>query len=97
VPAGYNYAAPTKFTITGNLVTTQPTGGAITGTWGAPTTGNNDVTVSGGTISTSIVNNAGNKLPSTGGMGTTILYVAGAVIVLIAGIGLAVTLRRRQA
>lgn len=97
VPAGYNYAAPTQFTITGNLVTTQPTGGAITGTWGAPTTGNNDVTVSGGTISTSIVNNAGNKLPSTGGMGTTILYVAGAVIVLIAGIGLAVTLRRRQA
>lgn len=97
VPAGYNYAAPTQFTITGNLVTTQPTDGAITGTWGAPTTGNNDVTVSGGTISTSIVNNAGNKLPSTGGMGTTILYVAGAVIVLIAGIGLAVTLRRRQA
>ncbi len=97
VPAGYNYAAPTQFTITGHLVTTQPTGGAITGTWGAPTTGNNDVTVSGGTISTSIVNNAGNKLPSTGGMGTTILYVAGAVIVLIAGIGLAVTLRRRQA
>ena len=97
VPAGYNYAAPTQFTITGNLVTTQPTGEAITGTWGAPTTGNNDVTVSGGTISTSIVNNAGNKLPSTGGMGTTILYVAGAVIVLIAGIGLAVTLRRRQA
>ncbi|RYQ23334.1 Gram-positive pilin backbone subunit 2, Cna-B-like domain-containing protein [Bifidobacterium pseudolongum subsp. globosum] len=98
VPAGYNYAAPTQFTITGNLVTTQPTGGAITGTWGAPATGNNDVTVSsGGTISTSIVNNAGNRLPSTGGMGTTILYVAGAVIVLIAGIGLAVTLRRRQA
>ncbi|RYQ64394.1 isopeptide-forming domain-containing fimbrial protein [Bifidobacterium pseudolongum] len=98
VPAGYNYATPTQFTITGNLVTTQPTGGAITGTWGAPATGNNDVTVSpGGTISTSIVNNAGNKLPSTGGMGTTILYVAGAVIVLIAGIGLAVTLRRRQA
>lgn len=98
VPAGYNYAAPTQFTITGNLVTTQPTGGAITGTWGALITDNNDVTVSsGGTISTSIVNNAGNKLPSTGGMGTTILYVAGAVIVLIAGIGLAVTLRRRQA
>ena len=30
-------------------------------------------------------------------MGTTILYAAGAAIVLIAGIGLAVTLRRRQA
>ncbi len=30
-------------------------------------------------------------------MGTTVLYVAGAAIVLIAGIGLAVALRRRQA
>lgn len=97
VPAGYNYAAPTQFTITGALVTTQPTGQPITGTWGAPTTTNKDVTVSGGTISASIVNNAGNQLPSTGGMGTTILYAAGAAIVLIAGIGLAVTLRRRQA
>lgn len=97
VPAGYNYAAPTQFTITGALVTTQPTGQPITGTWGAPTTTNKDVTVSGGTISASIVNNAGNELPETGGMGTTILYAAGAAIVLIAGIGLAVTLRRRQA
>ncbi|HJE55243.1 MAG TPA: isopeptide-forming domain-containing fimbrial protein [Bifidobacterium pseudolongum subsp. globosum] len=97
VPAGYNYAAPTQFTITGALVTTQPTGQPITGTWGAPTTSNKDVTVSNGTISASIVNNAGNQLPSTGGMGTTILYAAGAAIVLIAGIGLAVTLRRRQA
>ena len=30
-------------------------------------------------------------------MGTTVLYVAGAAIVLIAGIGHAVALRRRQA
>lgn len=97
VPAGYNYAAPTQFTITGALVTTQPTGQGITGTWGAPDTSNKDVTVSNGTISASIVNNAGNELPSTGGMGTTLLYAAGAAIVLIAGIGLAVTLRRRQA
>ena len=97
VPAGYNYAAPTQFTITGALETSQPTGKPITGTWKDPTTTNEDVTVSGGTISASIVNNAGNKLPETGGMGTTILYAAGAAIVLIAGIGLAVTLRRRQA
>lgn len=50
-----------------------------------------------GTISASIVNKAGSELPETGGMGTTVLYVAGAAIVLIAGIGLAVALRRRQA
>lgn len=96
VPAGYNYAAPTQFTITGNLVTTQPESEPITNTFTAPTVTDN-VSVANGTISASIVNNAGNELPSTGGMGTTMLYVAGAAIVLIAGIGLAVTLRRRQA
>lgn len=95
VPAGYNYAAPTQFTIAGNLVTAQPKGEAITSTFKDPTV--NGLTVSGGTISASIVNKAGNVLPSTGGMGTTVLYVAGAAIVLIAGIGLAVALRRRQA
>lgn len=47
--------------------------------------------------SINVANNKGSNLPSTGGMGTTILYAAGAAIVLIAGIGLAVTLRRRQA
>lgn len=44
-----------------------------------------------------VENHKGSNLPETGGMGTTILYAAGAAIVLIAGIGLAVTLRRRQA
>lgn len=47
--------------------------------------------------SINVANNKGSNLPSTGGMGTTVLYAAGAVIVLLAGIGLAVTLRRRQA
>ena len=50
-----------------------------------------------GIVSTGIENTQGSELPSTGGMGTTVLYVAGAAIVLIAGIGLAVALRRRQA
>lgn len=66
--------------------------------WGAPTVvDNSSVRVSGGNLSTIFENTTGNELPSTGGMGTTILYAAGAAIVLIAGIGLAVTLRRRQA
>lgn len=95
VPAGYNYATPTQFTIGGNLVTEQAEDKGIKDTFKAPTV--NGLTVSGGTISASIVNKAGNELPSTGGMGTTVLYVAGAAIVLIAGIGLAVALRRRQA
>lgn len=44
-----------------------------------------------------IGNAKGTSLPETGGMGTTMLYVAGGAIVLIAGIGMAVALRRRQA
>lgn len=54
-------------------------------------------TPASGSVVVTIDNKSGNELPSTGGMGTTILYAAGAAIVLIAGIGLAVTLRRRQA
>lgn len=41
-----------------------------------------------------VVNEAGSQLPTTGGMGTTVLYIAGAVLVLGAGITLVV--RRRM-
>lgn len=102
VPAGYNYKAPTLFTVTGGHVVAPGTAGTIDGVtnlgvWGAPTVNNGKVSVSGGNLSTIFENTTGNELPSTGGMGTTILYAAGAAIVLIAGIGLALTLRRRQA
>ena len=43
-----------------------------------------------------IVNNAGKELPSTGGIGTTIFYIVGAILVLGAGI-LLVTRRRMNA
>ena len=43
------------------------------------------------------VNNAGSDLPSTGGMGTTVLYAAGAAIVLVAAFGIAFAVRRRNA
>lgn len=41
-----------------------------------------------------VVNEAGSQLPTTGGMGTTVLYIAGAALVLGAGITLVV--RRRM-
>jgi LPXTG-motif cell wall-anchored protein len=47
----------------------------------------------GSTTSISVVNNAGSVLPSTGGIGTTIFYAIGAVLVIGAGIVL-VTRRR---
>ena len=37
-----------------------------------------------GTLSTTVVNKPGSSLPETGGMGTTILYAAGAVMILAA-------------
>lgn len=44
-----------------------------------------------------ITNSKASSLPETGGMGTVVLYTAGVAIVLIAGIGLTIALRRRQA
>ena len=38
-----------------------------------------------GTLTADVVNYKGSELPSTGGMGTTVLYVAGAVMILAAG------------
>lgn len=93
VPAGYNKAADVEFTVTADhdINSDDPKLNSLGG--GDAFTG----TVNTGSVATTIENKSGNELPSTGGMGTTVLYVAGAAIVLIAGIGLAVALRRRQA
>ncbi|RYQ34447.1 Gram-positive pilin backbone subunit 2, Cna-B-like domain-containing protein [Bifidobacterium pseudolongum subsp. globosum] len=110
VPAGYNPAADKFFTVTAEheeesdnpqltkLTVTYYTDASFGKVSGNPIVTNKpaDGTIAG-TIDVTIDNKSGNELPSTGGMGTTILYAAGAAIVLIAGIGLAVTLRRRQA
>ena len=53
-------------------------------------------TVSNGEVSTNVVNYAGAELPSTGGIGTTMFYVAGAALVL-AAVVLLVTKRRMRA
>ena len=39
-----------------------------------------------GTVSLKVQNNMGALLPSTGGMGTTLFYIAGAALVLAAGV-----------
>ncbi|RSX55062.1 hypothetical protein D2E26_1116 [Bifidobacterium dolichotidis] len=53
-------------------------------------------TLSTGAIATPIYNRGGNVLPSTGGAGTVALYVTGAAIVLFAGLGMAVALKKRR-
>lgn len=54
-----------------------------------------DYTVTNLEKSATVVNNAGAELPSTGGMGTTIFYIVGAILVL--GAGVVLVSRKRMA
>ncbi|MBQ6609760.1 MAG: LPXTG cell wall anchor domain-containing protein [Oscillospiraceae bacterium] len=107
-PTGYNAIAPQTFTVTATHTTTaevdkatkKDANGAyvLTSVSGA---GNSitlaqhtkaaDNTIDG--VSTDIINQSGTQLPSTGGIGTTIFYVVGGVLVL-AAIILLVTKKR---
>ena len=72
---GYNTIEPIKFTLTFNAETKSFA------------SDNKNVTVGGyNTLETSIVNQKGSLLPSTGGIGTTIFYVVGGILVIGAGI-----------
>lgn len=97
-PAGYNKLEDLiKVTLTSTMLPN------VTQNWDGTVDGSNKIQIAQGTDTAQdgntivVTNNKGSNLPETGGMGTTVLYVAGAAIVLIAGIGLAVALRRRQA
>lgn len=88
-PANYDKLSdPIYFTVTaGHVDGANPyldtfSGNITSGNVGTMTfTANKD----SGILSTKIVNKPGSSLPETGGMGTTILYVAGAVMILAAG------------
>ncbi len=77
-PAGYNTIADITFTITaGHEVTSDnPTLTSLAA--GDKFTGE----VGTGAVSADIENNTGSTLPETGGMGTTIFYVVGSILVL---------------
>lgn len=55
-----------------------------------------DVTAEGGKIKLTVVNQSGAELPETGGIGTTIFYVVGAILVIGAAVVL-ITRRRMDA
>ena len=40
--------------------------------------------VDNGIVATNVMNNSGTELPSTGGIGTTLFYVLGGILVLVA-------------
>ena len=88
-PAGYDLPAdPFVVTLTAQTKNNQE--------WdGTPAKALTDHT--DGKFNVNFANNAGSNLPSTGGMGTTILYAAGAAIVLVAAFGIAFAVRRRNA
>ena len=94
-PTGYNTIAPQKFS-----VTATHEGGALVTLNGKTTTGEVSlgtlkatVSVPDGTLTSDVLNQSGTQLPSTGGIGTTIFYVVGGVLVL-AAIILLVTKKR---
>lgn len=91
-PAGYNTIADIEFTITAehDVLSDNPTLTSLSG--GNKFTGE----VSTGAVSADIENNAGSTLPETGGIGTTIFYVIGSILVLGAVV-LLVTKKRMSA
>lgn len=91
-PAGFNTAADTTFEITADHDVTS-----IDPKLTSLKINSTDGDITAGTVVADVVNQRGSNLPSTGGMGTTILYAAGAAIVLVAAFGIAFAVRRRNA
>ena len=87
-PAGYNLLAD-PITVVINY--TAPTGEPATGkeqcTW-ATTSDGVTFEPTEGLFKITIENNQGSELPSTGGMGTTLLYTIGGVLVAVSAVGL---------
>ena len=86
-PSGYNLLKePVEVVITGT-----PT---LTGCAWTVTVDGTKATADGNLWAFNVVNNAGTELPSTGGMGTTIFYVLGGV--LMAGAFVLLVVRKRM-
>lgn len=85
-PQGYNTIDPIEFTITAthDITSDNPQLTALTGTDGKEfeMTAN----VSAGSLTDDIINRHGSTLPETGGIGTTIIYILGAALVIGAGV-----------
>ena len=91
-PAGYNTISDQYFTITAehdkdsaDPKLTNLSGNKVEGKAEITFTADKDA----GSLTTDIVNKKGSTLPSTGGRGTTMIYIIGAALVVMAGIVLA--------
>lgn len=84
-PNGYNLLKAPITVVVSFDDTDKPDGTKATYTFSAKVD-NDDVTCTNGVISFNVVNQSGTVLPSTGGIGTTIFYIAGAVLAVGAAI-----------
>lgn len=86
-PDGYNTIDPIEFTITAehDIKSDNP---ALTSLNGNATTGEITFTsiTNEGSLTADVVNQSGATLPETGGIGTTIFYIVGGILVVTAGI-----------
>lgn len=101
-PAGYNTIKPIAFTVTAEHNIEWTTGertDVLTELNGNAASGEITLTAdkTAGSLTTNVVNKKGSNLPSTGGMGTVLLYVAGIAVFVLAGATLVMALRRRNA
>lgn len=101
-PAGYNTIKPITFTVTATHNIEWTTGertDVLTELNGNAASGEIAFTAdkTAGSLTTDVVNVNGSNLPSTGGMGTVLLYVAGIAVFVLAGATLVMALRRRNA
>ncbi len=100
-PSGFNTIDPIEFTVTADHKVTwegEARTTILTSLNGEPTeAGLIEFTpnVESGTLTTNVVNKSGSTLPETGGMGTTLFYVLGGVLVL-AAVVLLVTKKRMR-
>ena len=92
-PSGYNTIPDIEFTISaGHVDGDSPYLNTLSGNV-TSSTATFTAVVNDGSLSTDVVNNSGAQLPSTGGIGTTIFYVLGSVLVIGAAV-LLVTKKR---
>ncbi|MCI7678383.1 MAG: isopeptide-forming domain-containing fimbrial protein [Streptococcus orisratti] len=96
-PAGYNSIADVTFTVTAehDILSDNP---ALTSLSGTAASGELTFTAdkTAGSLTTEVTNKKGSILPSTGSVGTTLLYLVGAALVVAAGV-LLVTKKRMEA
>lgn len=95
-PAGYNSIAPITFKVTASHETESDMP-KLTDLNGEKVSGEIkfEKDVNAGSLTTDVVNKKGSLLPNTGGIGTTLLYLAGSILVVGAGI-LLVTKKRME-